>query len=117
VLAQGGRLYGASLEDRHGSHGEILACLITAEGEIASLVMSCRVFQRRIEHAFLAWLATREPPPRALRFAITERNTPAQEFLTHPAFERDANGSVRFDAAQFAAGHASDLVLFTILPP
>src|SRR5678810_907093 len=56
ILAAGGRLYGASLADRTGSHGEVLACLMDAQGIIRSFVLSCRVFQRRVEHGFLAWL-------------------------------------------------------------
>ena len=54
ALASGGRLFTATLEDKTGSHGEILAALITGEGRMISFVLSCRVFQRRVEHAFSA---------------------------------------------------------------
>jgi FkbH-like protein len=117
ILDGGGRLYGASLEDRHGSHGEILACLVTTDGEIVSMVMSCRVFQRRVEHAFLGWLATQDRAPKVLRFAATNRNTPIQEFLIDRAFNRDGNGLVHLDAAEFASTHAADLALFVIQSP
>ncbi len=56
ILDAGGRLFGATLTDRTGDHGEILACLVAPDGTIQSFVMSCRVFQRRVECAFLAWL-------------------------------------------------------------
>jgi FkbH-like protein len=105
VLASGGRLYGATLEDRTGSHGEILACLIDAEGEVRSLVMSCRVFQRRVEHAFVAWLCASERPPRALRYRPTERNGPLQGFLRE-LVELPSDGAVLpFEAERFLAAH------------
>jgi FkbH-like protein len=117
ALALGGRLYGATLEDRNGSHGEILACLISPDGLIRSFVMSCRVFQRRVEHTFLAWLAGQADPPRELDFAATPRNEPLQQFLADPAFDRVGDGPVRFDAARFAAAHAADLSLFALCAP
>jgi FkbH-like protein len=118
ILAEGGRLYGASLNDRTGSHGEVLACLIDAEGVIRSLVMSCRVFQRRLEHGFFAWLAGEDRPPVSLEFSPTPRNEPIQVFLDDPGFVRgDEGGKVGFDAAGFAARHAEDLTLFALTPP
>lgn len=114
VLADGDRLYSATLRDRAGSHGEILACLISPTGVVESLVMSCRVFQRRVEHAFLAWLAARESPPHSLDFSPTPRNEPIRQFLDDPAFSHDDDGPVKFEAAVFADGHAKDLALFHI---
>src|SRR5690606_32786427 len=57
ILSAGGRLFTASLKDRHGDHGEIIACLIDCEENIVALVMSCRVMQRKVEQVFLGWLA------------------------------------------------------------
>ncbi|MGH7657241.1 MAG: HAD-IIIC family phosphatase, partial [Gemmatimonadales bacterium] len=85
MLAAGGRLYTASLEDRHGQHGEILACLVSADGVVESFVMSCRVFQRRVEHAFTVWLAYRPSPPVRFVYARTERNGPLRSFLEDDA--------------------------------
>lgn len=107
VLTAGGRLLTASLHDRHGAHGEILACLLTAEGTIASLVMSCRVFQRRVEHAFFLWLSEHAEPIRELCFVATSRNQPIQDFINNDAFVRDSNGSVYFSADKFAEKHAA----------
>lgn len=117
VLCLGGRLYGATLEDRSGSHGEILACLIDPDGLIRSFVMSCRVLQRRVEHAFFAWLAGQADPPPALDFAATPRNEPLQQFLADAAFDRVGNGLVRFDAGRFAAAHVDDCSLFSVRAP
>jgi FkbH-like protein len=114
AIRGGGRLYGATLEDRTGSHGEIISCLVMPDGIVECWVMSCRVFQRRAEYAFLSWLAATGNPPKALRFSLTERNLPFQQFLEDPAFESAGNGLVRVDAARFSHAHAGDLSLFTV---
>ncbi len=115
VIAKGGRLITAALNDRSGSHGEILACLVDHAGTVDALVLSCRVFQRRVEHAFLSWLANTALCPRAFRFARTERNEPFRQFIDEPAFgSADANGYVGFDAVAFAQAHRADVELFTI---
>lgn len=113
VLGAGGRLYTASLGDRHGQHGEILACLISADGVVESLVMSCRVFQRRVEHAFMVWLASRPEPPVRFAYAQTDRNGPLRSFLEDEGFSARAGG-VAFDAVGFSAAHADVLELLTI---
>jgi FkbH-like protein len=116
MLAAGGHLYGATLNDRTGSHGEILACLIDAGGTVRSLVMSCRAFQRRLEYAFLSWLAGHENPPTALDFASTPRNEPMRRFLTDPNFRRHADGMIVADLAKFRSTHAEDVALFALMP-
>jgi FkbH-like protein len=81
VLNAGGRLYSATLNDRSGSHGEILSCLVDSDNVITAFVMSCRVFQRRAEHAFLLWLVSQPDPPLAMTWASTPRNEPFAQFL------------------------------------
>lgn len=117
VLARGGRLFAASLVDRTGSHGEILACLISVDGIVESFVLSCRVFERRVEHAFIVWLASQQNAPKAFRFATTPRNEPARKFLADPAFAARNGDSVVFDAAAFADRHRSDFELFSLGGP
>src|SRR5262249_8292412 len=117
ILASGGSLYGASLDDRTGSHGEILACLISRDGTARAFVMSCRVFERRVEYAFMTWLATRPDAPRRLEFAATARNEPLRRFLQDAAFTTQDDGVVGFDAAKFAENHRDDFGLFTIRGP
>jgi FkbH-like protein len=117
AIQAGGRLYGASLEDRTGSHGEIMSCLLMPDGTIEFWVMSCRVFQRRAEYAFLTWLAGTGNPPKALRFSPTQRNVPFQQFLRDSAFESANDGTVHVDAARFARAHADDFCLFTVDAP
>ena len=114
LLAEGARLFTATLEDRTGSHGEILACLIESSGRVRALVMSCRVFQRRVEYAFLSWLlGLWEGPPLRFAFAVTERNEPVRHFLADPAFTAGAM-ACSVDGARFVAAHANDLALFTL---
>jgi FkbH-like protein len=114
ILGAGGRLFSATLADRTGSHGEILACLVAADGTITSLVMSCRVLQRRVEYAFLAWLAAQPGPPTGVQWASTPRNTPCQQFLRDVAGPLNGAGLVRFDPATVAARYARDAALFAI---
>lgn len=117
ILAAGGRLYGATLHDQHGTHGEVLACLISPKQVIETLVMSCRVFQRRVEYAFLSWLALQPAPPTALAFSPTARNGPIQHFLKDSAFVPNENGHVALNAMHFAHVHAEDLALFRLEEP
>jgi FkbH-like protein len=117
ILDAGGRLFTATLEDKTGSHGEILAALITGERRMTSFVLSCRVFQRRVEQAFSAWLAEQPEPPMSLEYAPTERNEPFQNFLRDPAFGAAEEGSVAWDAERFAREHADDLALFELVTP
>jgi len=114
LLASGGRLITASLSDRTGSHGEIAACLIDSAGVIEALVLSCRVFQRRVEHAFMASLAEDGAPPVAIRFAPTARNEPFRQFAADAALTTADEGMLVFDAPQWAERHRSDLTLFNV---
>src|SRR5207244_4359993 len=99
ILGRGGRLLGLTLDDRTGTHGEILACLMDGDATIVALVMSCRVFQRRVEYAFLAWLAGLADAPRAMAYAPTPRNGPFTTFLEEVTGTRAEEGFVRFDPA------------------
>jgi FkbH-like protein len=118
VLARGGRLFTAELNDRTGSHGEILACLISPDGTVQSFVLSCRVFQRRVEHVFCAWLARHASAPARIRFAATTRNEPFQMFMKDPSFGWPTDeGLVSWDAAAFARAHEAALSLFEIDAP
>ena len=118
VLAAGGALWGATLEDRTGSHGEILALLVDGDGVARSMVLSCRVFQRRVEHAVLQWLAERGRAPRAFAYAETPRNEPFRRFVADPAFgAAGGDGVLAFDADAFRHAHADALRLFSVREP
>ena len=118
VLDAGGRLYGATLADRAGSHGEILACLIGPDDVVSSFVMSCRVFQRRVEYAFLGWLAAQPRAPTALAWAGTARNAPFAHFIRDLAgAEPGDTAVVALDPTSIAERCAPDLALVTLVAP
>jgi FkbH-like protein len=115
ALDAGGRLFTASLSDRTGSHGEIVSCLIAPDGVITSLVMSCRVFQRHVEFAFTAWLATHLGAPLAMEWVSTPRNEPFAQFLREVTGNgATATGRVALDAGAIRARFERDLELFTL---
>jgi FkbH-like protein len=114
VLANGGRIFTAMLDDRTGSHGEIMACLVDRYGRVQALVMSCRVFQRRVEYAFLLWLLGHwQGPALSFAFSATERNEPFRNFLADSAFA-DGGECWLLDGAAFTDTHAADFCLFTV---
>lgn len=113
TLSAGGRLYTAGLGDRHGDHGEILACLIDEQGVMRSFVMSCRVFERRVEHAFLSWLATRHEGRMPLQFVETDRNEPMRRLLRDPSFSVEGEAWV-CDLVAFAVNAEGAMDLFEV---
>ncbi len=117
VVNAGGRLYSASLTDRSGSHGEILSCLVSVDGVIVAFVMSCRVFQRRVEHAFLAWLASQRHPLSAMVWATTPRNEPFAQFLREltGAEESPAAGILTISFSEVSDRFSRDIDLFKIV--
>jgi FkbH-like protein len=110
MLAEGGRLYGATLTDRTGTHGEILACIIDRGGVLRSLVMSCRVFQRQVESEFIAWLAAQHGSLR-FDFAATPRNEPIQQFLHRLAGSGIEDGVIEIEAAACAALNGTSVMV------
>ncbi len=114
LLAAGGRLLTASLADRSGSHGEILAFLLSAEGIVEAFVMSCRVFQRRVEQAFLADQLADGLEASAWRHAPTDRNEPFRDFIAQPAFTAGGDGLLHFESATFLDANAGALTLFRV---
>ncbi len=56
IVNNGGHIFSVILDDKTGSHGEVLSFLIDKIGNVKSFVMSCRVFQREIEYFFLEWI-------------------------------------------------------------
>ena len=114
-LASGSRLLTATLSDRTGSHGEVLAAIIDSSGCITSMVMSCRVFQRRVEFAFLVWLSTRTPLIPSADYLETERNAPVARFVAEVGATTGAEGRLMLDRAAIVELFSRDLALFTVL--
>lgn len=114
VLSAGGHLYTAALDDRTGSHGEILACVIDHKYRILSFVLSCRVFQRQVEHAFVAWLAQRNRHTLVFDYAETLRNTPIREFFSDPAFTAE-HVDFALNSTLYLEKHSHHLSLFQLM--
>jgi FkbH-like protein len=113
ILVSGGRLYTARLDDRTGSHGEILACLIDGQRRIVSFVLSCRVFHRQVEYAFTCWLVRRFGRELKLGYAATKRNTPIQVFLKDAEVAVNEDDAL-LDGVRFLETYKSRLDLFAL---
>ncbi|MCP5183950.1 MAG: HAD-IIIC family phosphatase [Pseudomonadales bacterium] len=118
-VAAGDRLFTAVLRDRFGEHGEILACLVSREGHVRNFVLSCRVFQRRVEYAFLGVLCDLLDVD-ALRFSYrrTPRNEPVRRFLASLATDGEIGDGI-FGCARQAIERAGDdaRALFRVVKP
>ena len=114
LLEAGGRLVTASLSDRTGDHGEILSCLVGPDGDIRSLVMSCRVFQRKVEHTFLHWLTAQADAPTSLAFRETEKNEPLRRFLRELCGGEVQDGSLPIEPDEVSARWRDAADLFRI---
>lgn len=82
-------VFHARLQDKFGDHGVISFALVEKNGShwhIRSLLMSCRVFGRGVEDAFLGMILVRALDQGAKRLTIdmekTEKNLPAREFVS-----------------------------------
>lgn len=114
VLNNGGRLLTATLTDRFGSHGEIIACLIDQGGTVISFVMSCRIFLRRVEYVFVMWLLERKWYSELFfQYKRTERNEPLRQFLKDPSFSKTDKGQA-VDIDKFERTHSALRELFDI---
>ena len=113
IIEKGGKLFTAKLDDRTGTHGEILSCLIDKNGLVHSFVLSCRVFQRQIEFAFLCKVIEIFQSDLTFKFKKTEKNTPMSNFLNDQSFENNKI-NILLNKASFLEQHKSKLELFNI---
>lgn len=120
TLEQGGRAVCFSLSDKFGDHGIIAACVVNRRFQMSHWVMSCRVFQRKVEHAILYWLLHQSAiRVKGLQFIKTERNSPVEHFLNDlelvSANSLDLDDSVVTDRVRTELKEASN-GLFNIVP-
>ena len=90
-------VFHARLRDRFGDYGIIAFAVVRKEPlvwHIESLLMSCRVFGRGVEEAFLSLILSRAKAAGAteakIRFVESEKNAPARDFI-----QRTFTGSTR----------------------
>jgi FkbH-like protein len=86
-------------EDRFGDYGIVGFASVDEGGQppvLHDLVLSCRVAQKRVEHAFIGWLAGRERARGSLMLAAkvvkTERNQPIRQVLDDLRFSTAGQG-------------------------
>jgi predicted enzyme involved in methoxymalonyl-ACP biosynthesis len=77
--------------------------------------MSCRVFQRRIEYAMLAWLLRKMDQSIGLDVAETQRNIPFRQFIEDPSFSTVSKHRVACARDPFLASYSKDLELFNVI--
>jgi FkbH-like protein len=115
LLSQGARLYTAEILDVNGSHGEVLAILIDPKGLVLSYVMSCRIFQRRAEFAFLGALTTFGILQLEIDYLKTERNEPVRLFLLE-LFPTNSIGRWNLESERLISLLHEESSLFNIIP-
>lgn len=81
------------LQDIFGSHGIVLVCLAEKNEDIlhiSNMVLSCRVFNRTVETAFLQWIAQKfQNSCKAIqgRIVNTLKNKPCRDFFSKNQFK------------------------------
>lgn len=82
------KVFYGRLLDKFGDYGIIVVAFVEIEGDtwhVVQLLMSCRVFGRGVEHAFLSHVIARAKELGAKSIAIsfieTEKNIPAKDFV------------------------------------
>jgi len=81
ILKKGGTLFSGLFSDKTGNYGEIITILINKKKKILSFVMSCRVFQKNIELAFLYFLIKQKIGINNFHYKKTKSNIPLQNFI------------------------------------
>ena len=73
-------LFIGELIDKNGSHGEIVLLIIDHFGLINTFVMSCRVFQRKVEYGIIKFLKELNFNEVTFKYFPTKRNSPFLNF-------------------------------------
>ncbi len=114
LIACGATLYSCSLADKFGDHGQISSILVSEQGVVSYFVISCRVFQRKVEYAVLLLLADVIPVDTLMfDYYKTDKNIPFQMFISDAGFS--LNGSeLLLDLRAFVNKNQTYLELFDI---
>ena len=90
----GAHIYTATVSDRFGDHGLVGAAVIK-QGEIAGLVLSCRVLGLGVEHEFMRRIVDevgRQHEHLTARIIPTARNTPVRNLYRDHGFAQTGEG-------------------------
>ena len=89
-MSEGAHCLVVRVVDRFGDYGLVGLVMYEMEADrykVDTLLLSCRVLGRGVEHALVSWLGQRAVKEGKrfveLKYLTTEKNRPALEFLTH----------------------------------
>ena len=85
MIDKGNKLFIGELIDKNGSHGEVVVLIIDQAGTINTFVMSCRVFQRKVEYGILAFLKYLNYEEVRFEYLATKTNHPFLNFAKNIA--------------------------------
>lgn len=94
ILSKDHYAVAGQLFDQFGDHGEIIVALARKQEHtlyIDNLVLSCRVFNRGVETAFLQWLVKRFPDIKEIVgfYNPTGKNAPIESFFLNHSFIKE----------------------------
>ncbi|MBS0333686.1 MAG: HAD-IIIC family phosphatase, partial [Proteobacteria bacterium] len=85
LAAPDAAVYVAHVRDRFADNG-LVGAAVVAGGEVAGLVLSCRVLGLGVEHAFLQHIVADQARPLRARIVPTDRNTPVRHIYRDNGF-------------------------------
>lgn len=116
ILDEDRQLISFGLSDKYGDHGEIAVLLFDENKCLKNFVMSCRVFQRRVEFFILLWIYQNMSIKELnILFNETEKNLPFREFLSEVGASKDQGTEVVINLQQFFNKHTKIIELFSVI--
>jgi FkbH-like protein len=115
VIATGGYVFSGNVTDSFGEYGLTILAIVIPTGSdscvIDTLLMSCRVMGRNVEHAFLAevlkFLKEKGFSSVSASFIKTAKNAPAEAFLAEVGGIRELNTEIPHYALDYDAVSAT----------
>ena len=109
------RIISGELVDKNGTHGEVIVILLSLSGEVKSFVMSCRIFQRMAEYAFIGALPEYQINNLFFKFVKNKRNSPFLEFLNNIGKSNNQNIELKKSEMILIKNKANKLLTTKIL--
>jgi len=104
-----------TLADKFGSHGQIACVILSENKDVEYFVMSCRVFQRQIEYAIIAWLIKHlKLPELKLNFQRTPKNIPFQMMIDNDLYTINSSSVLKLDTTSYMDKYKNILNLFEV---
>lgn len=111
LFEKGFRLFSFTLSDNYVDHGQVLCILVDNKNLITHFVMSCRVFQRRLEYCCLLWLVDYlNLSDLELDYVKTKYNSPYTMFIESEGFSIFNKVLMNVDVFKKLNAHSSGLI-------